>query len=108
MRDVKWIFPVFGSLILIGVIYFVLYSWENEKLDIEENKIFAVGIVVKSYYIKSRGDFIEYEFAHEGIIYRAHQPTSHQIQNRQCYLVEYSRKNPKHSKMVIEKKRKCN
>ena len=108
MKKVKWVFPVLGGLLLIGIISFVLYSWKNEKLDIERNKMSAVGLVIKSYYIRSRGDYIEYEFAHEGVDYRAHQPTGHQIQNRQCYLVEYSRKNPEHSRMIIEEKRECN
>ncbi|WP_026968341.1 hypothetical protein [Algoriphagus terrigena] len=70
MKKETWTFPVLGSLILIGIISFVLYSRGNEKQDIEENKMFAVGLVIRNYYIKSRGNYIEYGFSHEGNLYR--------------------------------------
>ena len=108
MKKVKLILPTLGSLLLISIILLVLFSWQNEKLDIEENKMFAVGTVIKSHYIKSRGNYIEYEFTHEGVFYRAHQPTGHKIQTRQCYLVEYSSKKPNHSRMLTSESRKCN
>lgn len=106
-RKIEWARPLIGGVVLAGIIFLVVYSWRIEKRDIEENKMSAVGMVIRNYRIKSRGDFIEYGFIFEGIDYRGHQPVNNQIQKGECYLVEFSKKNPNQSRVVIEEKRKC-
>lgn len=88
--------------------FFVPYSWRIEKRDIEKNKMNAVGVIVRNYQILKRGDFIECEFKYGGIDYKDHQSVSGHIQKGNCYLVEFSKENPNHSRLVIEEERKCN
>jgi hypothetical protein len=82
-------------------------SHHEEVLDIEKNKRISIGSITRAYRIKSRSDFIVYEFEFDQKVYDRHQNVEGDFKVGDCYLVQFSFKNPNHSKMILTEKKIC-
>ena len=80
----------------------------KEQIDLDENGVFTVGTIVRTYEIRSKGTFIEYLFMQNGKEYKGHQPVKLEVRQGECYMVKYSEKDPEHSMMILTEKKHCN
>jgi hypothetical protein len=112
MRKKKKVLPKWMAIPIViipfAVLFYFLYSSHQEEvIDIEENKKSTIGSITRTYRIKSRGDFIVYDFNFDQKTYDRHQSVEGDYNVGDCYLVQFSSKNPKHSKMLLSEKKVC-
>lgn len=90
----------------IPLLIFGLIEYEAEKNDIEKNHAETYGMVVgyRPVYKKPSKRYFDYKFKHEGVEYRGSsiEYVSENISEGKIYKVEFSDKNPKHSRMDFD------
>lgn len=97
-------------ILLIPFILLFLYGLNSaikSDTELDENEMFTVGKVVRTYRLKSRGDFIRYEFTVNGKVYRDNQSIDQDVTRGDCYVVRYSSISPRNCKMVLSRPVAC-
>jgi hypothetical protein len=107
-KSPNWIAALILSIVFVGVISFSIFLVKDEETDLDKNGVFTVGTVVRTYRIRSRGNFIEYKFEHNKKMYTDHQPVKVEVTKEDCYTIKYSESNPEHCMMILTDKKKCN
>jgi hypothetical protein len=107
-KEYSWTLGFILGSIFIGLISLSIFLTLREKTDLDKNGVFTVGTIIRTYEIKSRGTFIEYMFVFDGKVYKDHQSVHVEVNQGECYMVKYSKKNPEHCKMIFTEKKACN
>lgn len=102
--------------ILVGIPLFALlfggsYLWRrNRDSDITENSKYTIGRIIKKTASLTSGEQWHYEFKYDGIVYEAYRSThvDYYVNNGDYFLVNFSSKDPEHSKILYDYKLKDN
>lgn len=101
------IVSIVGIALFIGLFVFIFRSWSKEDQDIQENGQKTIGKITRTYRIKSRGDYIIFQFNYDGKQYEEHQSVEDDFKVGDCYSVVFSTKDPQHAKLITSEKRNC-
>lgn len=103
-KEKKWLNWLIGILMIspfVGVFTFGFLSSQEDSKVLGKNAQITIGKVVRNYRIKSRGDFIVYQFYVDNKLYEDHQPVSESIEEGTCYKVRYSPKSPDNCEIIL-------
>lgn len=106
----KWLNWVIAILVItpfLGVFIYGFMSSNQDTKELESYSEITIGKVVRTYRVKSRGEFIVYQFYVDGKLIEDHQPVSERIEKGTCYQVKYSPKSPENCKMALETPLEC-
>lgn len=90
---------------LIGIIVLISYLWrKNRNHDIQVNLKYTFGIITKHLGSLKNGKQFYYEFTYDNKVYEWYRSThvGYNVHVGDYYLVQFSYKNPSHSKILYE------
>ena len=99
----NWLIAILIFSPFIGLFSYGFLSSRKASTELEENAKTTIGEVIRNYRIKSRGDFIVYQFYVGNKLYEDHQPVSGEIKKGTCYMVRYSPKSPANCEIILTK-----
>ena len=97
----NWLIVLLMVSPFVGIFTYGFYTSSKYSKELEENAQMSVGKVVSNYRIKSRGDFIVYQFYVDNKLYVDHQPVSESIKEGTCFKVKYSAKSPDNCEILL-------
>jgi hypothetical protein len=96
-----------GTIVFIFSLFLLSYLYRRNRFqDIENHSKFAIGEIIKFSTTLKSGDYWDYQFKYNGKIYQNSRPThvEYNVRIGDYLLVNFSSKNPNHSKILYEYK----
>lgn len=97
---------ILSSIILIVFIILPYFWRKNEAYDIKENSQFTIGKITRFSRTLKSGDYWHYGFKYKDSVYENSRSThvEYDIKIGDYFLVNFSSKDPEHSKILYEYK----